>query len=1023
MAFFGRSLKPTDKATGAQAAEAEAGAAKTSPEFSSSPAKPPSRESREARSASTVPEAPADEPEPAGATPEARPAAAAPPRRHRLRRWALRAGIVGLVFLLLAIVAVQVVLATTLPRSLVLGQLEKQLGLRASARSLHTGWFGNTYLSDVQLSLPLAQQSFVDVPSMRVKHTWLPLLILGFSVEVKSVEIDSPTLHVVQDRAGRWNLLEVAELIGRAGGKKQGQDESGKATEPPKLPGIRVNDAKVLVTDNVGRAATIDHVTVTGDPDGPLVYDYKVDVPRHVSLSGRVAPGGDWSHQVAIDISNINDWARPWKAGLPPIQLKAQWNGQAGTAIGGRLRIDSLTAGTASVSGAADVTSQAGAIEVRPVKLAMTTGQPLAPTIVVSNGMVSFDGKQATAQALQILASGGAIRVDGNYDIAAQGGHILALWQELALAPPSNGKSRGASTSGSIDATIATRLQGRPEVTAHLNSTGALTDTRGWDGKLDITAGGSVWSSLDWQVTANSLLLKGPKHNVPLNGMTLEGRVRGTLLTLASVRLPEAPGGVAQSSSGQAVGRHVSATGELDTNQGKGSLTISGDGWPVPLIEDEALAFNIDTTIDKHLFTLKQLTFRAAEASVSAHGTYDTDNPKPVSLTVEVANNPDAPPKQGLQAARNRAVAAAAGSTPGAPPPPPVLRGDLDGIVTVSGTLSPLVLNVDQGQLTSKDLWFRDRPIGNIAAKLDGKVTDTGVDLHTEHLKLFGGDWVFTADYVHEEEATAIQIRVDDLPVAELGELARQQGVAGTASGGWSIYIPGLIASADKVRVNGRMVVKDLKAANGAVIVDLVQAAMDVKAGQLTVTPVELRRGDGKINFSIVGDLSAQRHLEVRDLKIDKWPVPVDAAGLSATASGGSDTIVVDLPDPGNAKPELRPWRVNTPSIQLATAIALEPKSVANPGPAAVPLGDASVLLAMEDRVLDIRDLEATLLGATSTRSRRLTSTIRSWRELTHQWKTWTWRGSVNSFRRSIGWAGSSTARFGSRPLSRRPTR
>src|SRR5439155_5350977 len=94
-------------------------------------------------------------------------------RGHRGRRWFLRLFLTVLVLLILAAIAIQLVLWSNLPKRLVLAQLQSQLGLRVQARSLTTGWLGNTNLRDVTLALPMAEQSFLDMPKMRVKHTTL----------------------------------------------------------------------------------------------------------------------------------------------------------------------------------------------------------------------------------------------------------------------------------------------------------------------------------------------------------------------------------------------------------------------------------------------------------------------------------------------------------------------------------------------------------------------------------------------------------------------------------------------------------------------------------------------------------------------------------------------------------------------------------------------------------------------------------------------------------------------------------
>ena len=75
-----------------------------------------------------------------------------------MRRWSLRI-LIALAILLIVVVAVtQAVLSLTdIPDRIVLKQVQQQLGLRMTAASVDTGWFGSTVLKDVTLSLPLAE--------------------------------------------------------------------------------------------------------------------------------------------------------------------------------------------------------------------------------------------------------------------------------------------------------------------------------------------------------------------------------------------------------------------------------------------------------------------------------------------------------------------------------------------------------------------------------------------------------------------------------------------------------------------------------------------------------------------------------------------------------------------------------------------------------------------------------------------------------------------------------------------------
>src|SRR5690349_6331710 len=95
-----------------------------------------------------------------------------------MRKWSLRILLALLIVIVLAIAVTQIVLWTDYPRTLVLKLVQQQLGLRVEAKSLSTGWFGSTTLGDVKVSLPLAEESFLTMPTMQVEHTALIPLML-----------------------------------------------------------------------------------------------------------------------------------------------------------------------------------------------------------------------------------------------------------------------------------------------------------------------------------------------------------------------------------------------------------------------------------------------------------------------------------------------------------------------------------------------------------------------------------------------------------------------------------------------------------------------------------------------------------------------------------------------------------------------------------------------------------------------------------------------------------------------------
>ena len=172
--------------------------------------------------------------------------------------------LVGLaVLLVIVVVALHVIFWTNVPRNLVIGAVQQALGLRVTAATLSTGFFGHTTLTDVTLALPLSDESFFKVERLSVDHTSVPGLIFKRTVAVQSVEMKSPRIVVRQDAAGNWNLQDVATLLARAGGSGNPQQAERPATTL-ELPKVTIADGSVLVVTNGGQQGEIGPLTVRG---------------------------------------------------------------------------------------------------------------------------------------------------------------------------------------------------------------------------------------------------------------------------------------------------------------------------------------------------------------------------------------------------------------------------------------------------------------------------------------------------------------------------------------------------------------------------------------------------------------------------------------------------------------------------------------------------------------------------------------------------------------------------------------
>lgn len=821
--------------------------------------------------------------------------------------------LLGLVVLILVVIAVtQIVLWTNVPRDLVLHQLEKQLGLRVTAASLSTGWMGNTELHDVIISLPLADESLLRVPEMRVKHTSLLGLAWSRAVKLELVELRHPQLVVQQDAAGRWNLRQVADLLARTGGK-QPATEQAQHTSRPELPAVRISDAVVEVIDRAGRRSQIAPVNVNGDPQDAVTWKYDGvagNGATNLHVVGRLAPGGSWHHEVDIAAANVQAWAAPLTgAKLPTVALTGKWQGELRNGVTGRIVLESLNLADTKTTGALSVATENGVVVLRPENLLVHTERKTVPDWRITAGRIALDGKSAAAESLTVLSLEGAARLNGKYDWATGSADLKADWSDFAVP------GQRITLGGSLTASVRQPFPNQPVVSAQLVSTGTMP-SGGWDAALELSGKGTAWSNMDWDLQAKRLNIAGP-NPLKLDGLAAGIQTRGRDVSLTNVRGP-----------GDVVAR---GRGHFDLGTKGWDLRLDLSNLPRPVSFGRqgpvAITLNARGTSEYIIFQDPGLSLRGTEAELRIDGSYVFDIPKPVDINVYVNH---IPPR------------IEANDT--AP-----LFGYLRGQAHVTGTAwLPTDLSI-AGKLVGRDLRYGDRAIGDIEAGITGHADGDRVTLHAQQVKLLDGQWQLDALFP-EQGVLGINVVVAGLPLKEVGRIAKQPGLSGTVDARCAVLVPRLEREAVKITadVDGKDIRLDSFSA------DTLHATVVLADGELRVDPVRLRKGQGQADLAAVMDVREFRRLNM-SLALAAWPFE-PSPGTKTELWGGTSGLRVSLPGAKRAegirggvyRPESKAqgWWITGP-LDLRAAFTLKDQ----------PAGDAHLIADMRGRTIDLRSL------------------------------------------------------------------
>ncbi|HWE92715.1 MAG TPA: hypothetical protein VG269_01965 [Tepidisphaeraceae bacterium] len=868
------------------------------------------------------------------------PAQPDPPKTpaRKKRHWVLRVAAALIILLFALALIVQIVLWTDLPRGMVVSRIERELGLRVTAASLSTGWLGYTQLDDVTLALPLAEKAFLDVKSMKIKHTSLIGLMLGRAVSVKYIELDQPHLSVYQGHGGRWNMQEVAELLGRAGGKQSGT-ESAQTTSLPQMPALRITGGVISVIDNHNRQATIEPLEVNGYADTPVSWKYDIQIRPRVGLTGRLVPGGDWGQELTGKLQDLGAWAAPWVPDFPTTDIDFTWRGAVNNgSVNGRLDLQKLAVGRAQASGSVNIGDAGGSLTLRPVNLLIQTGERVLPEFALASGLLQYDGKDKPlrAEQLMLVAFGGPAVVNASYDLNAGSGQLAAVWHNLTLP------GDGIKHSGSLDVTLAHPFPNSPfagaiRVDALLASTGT-TPAGPWDGKVNFHAAGGGWTNFDWNADAPTLQWRRHGSVIALNGLKAAGGLHPVggdpaaafhplLVTLASIGLP--------------ADSRLAGNGSFLFDPKKDALEpwrlfLQGEHWPFHPIEGTELAFSFDANGDNKIVHLNNFILKSPDAQFSANGTYTYGIPRPVAVNITITNAPPAQAPAALAASPQRQI----------------LRGDIQGHLSLAGTLSPWKLDL-RGDLSGRELDIVQYHLGDIDIHLaeSSKIDDTGVAIRTQTLNLLGGRWDLDATYGFESDTLGVSVRVGDLSLEKVAGVVGRQDVAGTMDGAINLFVPGLQLDRNRIVVPPSTFNFRNVAIAGRPTLDVAQATLALDQGRLTVDPIKIGRGDGRGQLRFAMDLNNPRHIET-GATVAAWPFDAPGGGR-ADVWAGIPQLIIDLPDKNSPDPANRKVRATARQIDLRATAALKQGRLA----------EMNAHAGIDGRVLDVRSIHADLLG------------------------------------------------------------
>ena len=100
------------------------------------------------------------------------------------------------IILIIALVTIQVILTTEIPREITEKALGKKLGTEVSIEKLKTEFAGETQISDLKINLPLKQKAVLNIDSIHIKHNNLFNLITSKDLDISYVNAKGASLYI-----------------------------------------------------------------------------------------------------------------------------------------------------------------------------------------------------------------------------------------------------------------------------------------------------------------------------------------------------------------------------------------------------------------------------------------------------------------------------------------------------------------------------------------------------------------------------------------------------------------------------------------------------------------------------------------------------------------------------------------------------------------------------------------------------------------------------------------------------------
>lgn len=785
-------------------------------------------------------------------------------RRRRFRRL-LRIAIVAMVIVLLLAAAVQGVLWSDIPRTLVLDAISRSTGLRCTASSVSVRWGGTTVVRDLSIAVPLADDPLVTVPVVTASHRSLLMLALTRSVGLHHVEIDGARLRFIEDEQGEINLEQAL----RAWKAAKGTD--GTSDGPPELPGITVARSAISV-ERAGRGVIEIPIAIAGTRRDPREIELNASLGT-ITVEGRLSSVG-WEHDLSAVVPDdaLLRALIPETPPLPqPVAAHARWRGrQEGEGFAGTLTVRHAEVGPTSLRGTVVLRADAGFFTADLEGIELHDGRVPGGEVRLARGELRLAGETLEATRLGIEGMGLAASVDGTWQTADRTAEIRARWgtRDTALS---------VQHSGTLEAGAAFPEIGSQSFRLALTSDG-WAGARRWTGQATVDGAGPTWTTLAGQLSIPTLRVEEEgKNRREVSDIVASWNADWPMVRITEASVPGAT--------------RAEVRAEIDVASREWTLALECTEWLIPGLSAPILAAAIDAHGDVRRIEVREGRIETTETSISLSGTLDADRETPVLAHTET--RVILPPASGND------------------PEPEAEPAFATIVLDIEGSLEPLDL-VARGRAETTPWPVAAGILDATTFDVNAYATTEGVRAHAATKDLLGGAWQAEARIDAASTDAEVRVVAEGVPLDRgIALVVPPLRVAGVLGADVTLRAPKL--DLNRLEAGGVWTVTDGTYDQWQGLAG--SGKLDYREGRVRVDEVLLANGAAQVAGVIEFDASNASTLNI-DLETRAWPVALEPADVAALVDSRV-RLAVDIAERAASGP-----------VELSAAVAVRGQPV-----------------------------------------------------------------------------------------------